>query len=517
MRNQRSTLKLSERLWGLILLVVLSCTAVLETKAQDNTQKEWDVKVDNYNTTEIWKELDARPIPAWYADAKFGIFIHWGPYAVPSWSPAGTYTEWYQKWLQGKSIFGNNNPDGMAIPNFQDEVYGKESSYYDFGKMFKAELYDPTEWADLFKRSGAKYVVLTSKHHDGFTLWPNKQAQNARHFKWNAGDIGPKRDLVGPYMDAMREAGLKAGLYYSLYEWYHPWYNAAPEKFVQEHYHPQFKDLVNRYAPDLLFADGEWERDDAYWKSGELISWLYNESPCKDKVLINDRWFKGCRHHHGGYFTTEYESEGMEGDHPWEENRGMGFSYGYNRDENIEDYTSPKALVLMLCDLVSMGGNLLLNVGPSSDGKIPVIMQERLLQIGAWLDVNGEAIYGTRKWKKHCQWSKGDRDHKPKEGQAYVGGDYILKQTVDQQPGMAVKELFFTSKNEAVYAILPKWPGQSLVIKDITPRKGAKINLLGVKGNLKWKPKGSGIEVALPAFDPNWNLSDYAYVLKISN
>lgn len=118
MRNKRSTLKLSESLWGLILLVVLSCTTVLETKAQDNTQKEWDVQVDNYNTTEIWKELDARPIPAWYADAKFGIFIHWGPYAVPSWSPAGTYTEWYQKWLQGKSIFGNNNPDGMAIPDF---------------------------------------------------------------------------------------------------------------------------------------------------------------------------------------------------------------------------------------------------------------------------------------------------------------------------------------------------------------------------------------------------------------
>ncbi|MCT4587012.1 MAG: alpha-L-fucosidase [Carboxylicivirga sp.] len=484
--------------------------------AQDNTKKDWDVKVEKDDAGELWKAIDARPIPAWYSDAKFGIFIHWGPYAVPSWSPAGTYTEWYQKWLQSGRIFGNNNPDHNAIPEFQKQTYGDESSYYDFGKKFKAELYNPEEWADLFKRAGAKYVVLTSKHHDGFTLWPNKQAQNARHFKWNAGDIGPKRDLVGPYMDAMRGAGLKAGLYYSLYEWYHPWYNAAGEKFVKDHYHPQFKDLVNKYAPDMLFADGEWERRDDYWKSGELLTWLFNESPCKDYVLINDRWFKGCRHKHGGYRTTEYEVEGMEGDRPWEENRGMGFSFGYNRDENIEHYTSPKALVLMLCDLVSMGGNLLLNVGPSADGKIPVIMQERLLQIGSWLDVNGEAIYGTRRWNKHCQWSKGDTHHNPKEGKSYVGGNYILQQTVDPLPGKAVKEAMFTSKGEAVYAILPKWPGKKMLIKDITTAPGAKVSILGLKGNLSYKKKGNGIEIQMPQYDPNWELPDYAYVIKIS-
>lgn len=144
--------------------------------AQDTTKKEWDVKDDGYNASKVWEAIDARPIPEWYKDAKFGIFVHWGLYSVPSWSPKGTYTEWYQKWLQGKKIFGNNNPDSKAIPKFQEEVYGDESNYYDFAKMFKAELYDPVEWAELFKKAGAKYVVLprniTMDIHYGLTNKP---------------------------------------------------------------------------------------------------------------------------------------------------------------------------------------------------------------------------------------------------------------------------------------------------------------------------------------------------------
>ncbi|MDC1106011.1 alpha-L-fucosidase [Prolixibacteraceae bacterium] len=464
----------------------------------------------------LWEKIDKREIPSWYQNAKFGIFIHWGPYAVPSWSPVGTYTEWYQKWLESRSIFGNNNPDPMAIPHFQNSVYGEESSYYDFAKMFKAELYNPESWAKLFKRAGAKYVVLTSKHHDGFTLWPNQHAQDMREMEWNAGEVGPKKDLIAPYMLAMKKEGLKAGLYYSLYEWYHPWYLDSDPRFVSQHYHPQFKELVNRYTPDLIFADGEWDHGDSYWRSGELLTWLYEESPCKDYVVINDRWFKGCRHQHGGYRTTEYEVEGMEGDKPWEENRGMGFSYGYNRAENIEDYTSPKAMVLMLCDLVSMGGNLLLNVGPKSDGTIPVIMQERLLQIGHWLDLNGEAIYGTIKWKKPFQWSAGDRDYK-KKNVSYVGGDYILDQTIRPPKGMAAKEVFFTYKDGSLYAILPKWPGNEIVLRDVQVSKDSKVTLLGIDGFLSFEDDKEGVIVTMPTYNPNGKLVDYAYVLKIEN
>jgi alpha-L-fucosidase len=464
-----------------------------------------------------WASLDSRPMPDWYQDAKFGIFIHWGPYSVPAWSPKGTYEEWYQHWFQEQSIFGNGDFSGQEIPDFHQKNYGEDFSYYDFAKLFTAELYNPQQWADLFKRAGAKYVVMTSKHHDGFCLWPSKEAGAVRGFPWNSMDVGARRDLVGEYMQAIRGAGLKAGLYYSLYEWYHPWYRDKPNLFVDKHYHPQFKDLVTRYAPDLLFADGEWEHEDDYWKSSELIAWLYNDSPATDQVVINDRWFKGSRHHHGDYYTTEYEVEDMEGTHPWEESRGMGLSYGYNRAEDIEDYTSPQAFILMLVDIVSRGGNLLLNIGPRADGKIPVIMQERLLQIGDWLKVNGEAIYGTKQWKRSCQWSEGSRDFDFKQGKLYVEGSYILQLTLNPMQGQAVKQLYFTSKGEAVYVTIPKWPGKQIVISDLDPAQGAVVTLLGVEGKLKWKQSKGKLIIDMPAYDPAWKISDYAYVLRISS
>ena len=141
---------------------------------------------------------------------------------------------------------------------------------------------------------------------------------------------------------------------------------------------PQFKDLVTRYKPSIIFSDGEWDMPSAEWRSPELLAWLFNESPVKDEVVINDRWGKDTRHKHGGYWTTEY-TPGMSGmDHPWEESRGMGFSYGYNRAERLEDYHTGRELVIMLVDLVSRGGNLLLDIGPDADGTIPVIMEERL-------------------------------------------------------------------------------------------------------------------------------------------
>ena len=166
----------------------------------------------------------------------------------------------------------------------------------------------------------------------------------------------------------------------------------------------------------------------------------------------------------------------------------------------MEDYNSAKALILLLTDVVSRGGNLLLDIGPTAHGKIPVIMQERLLQMGRWLAVNGEAIYGTRKWKKAVQWSEGDRNFQPK--QHYLGGDYILKQTVDPEPGYAVKELFFTQKNGNLYAISPKWPGKELAVKNMQGKAGMEVTLLGYDGALKWENRGKDIIVRLPDYDP---------------
>lgn len=464
-----------------------------------------------------WQKIDQRETPDWFRDAKFGIFIHWGVYSVPAWTPSGTYSEWYQYWLQTKRLSGNGDFSGSEVADFHRRVYGAETSYYDFAPRFQAELYNPREWAELFKKAGARYVVMTSKHHDGFTLWPNQEASNNWGFPWDSGAVGPKRDLVGDYMEAMREAGLKGGLYYSIYEWFHPWYKSDLPRFVEEHFHPQFKDLIRRYRPDIVWGDGEWEHSAETWRTPEILKWLFEESPVADTAIINDRWGKDSRHEHGDFFTTEYDTEGIERSRPWEECRGMALSFGYNRDEDIDDYNSPKVLILMLADIVSRGGNLLLDIGPSADGKIPVIMQQRLLQIGKWLERNGEAIYGTRRWTRPVQWGGEGPPQKFERTETlrYIPGDYILKQTVDADPGHSYKEVFFTSKEDAVYAILPQWPGASVRIKDLPESATGQVRLLGHSQSLSAERVGEDLVIDLPPFTPELQIPGDVYVLKI--
>ncbi|MBN1342380.1 MAG: alpha-L-fucosidase [Phycisphaerae bacterium] len=332
-----------------------------------------------------WESLNSRQCPQWFVEAKFGIFIHWGVYSVPSWSPKGTYAEWYLHMLREGSHKG-------AVREFHERVYGKDFDYKQFAPMFHCELFNPDEWADVFKRSGARYVVLTSKHHDGFCLWPAPDSPG-----WNSVEAGPKRDLCGDLAKAVRSKGLKMGYYYSLYEWYHPVYRSDVKRYVETHMMPQIKDLVQRYRPALIFSDGEWDQPYQTWKSPEFLAWLYNEGPNPDEVVVDDRWGKGMRHKCGDYYTTEYAGTGGPGGkwHPWEECRGIGHSFGYNRNENIDDYASRMACIRMLIEIAANGGNLLLDIGPTADGRIPVIMQDRLIAIGKWLGVNGEAIYGT--------------------------------------------------------------------------------------------------------------------------
>ena len=353
-----------------------------------------------------WESIDSRPCPQWFTDAKFGIFIHWGVYSVPAWRKAtsglyASYAEWYYARVMDDTING-----GKA---FHDRVYGEDFEYRDFGPMFKAELFDPNEWANLFKRSGAKYVVLTSKHHDGYCLWDTESPYKT---DWNSMAIGPERDILGDLTTAVRSKGLKMGIYYSVIEWEtHPrkgkyfidekyvnQYQIPVSKYVDDHLQFQLRELVNNYQLSLIFFDaGEWEGDENYWKSKEFLSWLYSDSPVKKEVVVNDRFFKGMPGNHGDYFSSEYkDADGLGRDHPWEESRGIGGSYGFNRDENIDDYSTTTELIHELIEIVSSGGNLLLNVGPTVDGRIPVIMQERLVEIGDWLNVNGEAIYGSK-------------------------------------------------------------------------------------------------------------------------
>ena len=438
-----------------------------------------------------WESLDQRPCPAWFQDAKFGIFIHWGLYSVPAWGVVGEYAEWY--WNK----MSNRKPDNKWW-QFHTNQFGASFDYKDFAPQFRCELFNPQQWADVFARSGAKYIVPTSKHHEGFAIWPSAEASRTWGRPWNSMEAGPHRDLLGELGEAVRARGMKYGFYYSLYEWFNPLWLTNKPAYVNDHMIPQFKDVVTRYSPAIIFTDGEWDLPSKDWRSEEVLAWLFNESPCRDEVVINDRWGKETRHHHGGYYTTEYGAGMKDDSHAWEESRGMAHSYGYNRAETLDDYKSAREFVLTLCDLVSRGGNLLLDIGPTGDGRIPVIMQQRLIEIGDWLKVNGEAIYGTRHAGRDCQWSEGARP-----GQEY--GQYMIKYNLmaqvgrEAKDGKAVKQLFFTKKPDALYAITTGWLAPQVAIRKISCPAGAEVTLLGVPGALAHRMDGDTLIVDLPA------------------
>ena len=425
------------------------------------TINAWSQK--KYDAT--WESIDSRPIPKWFTDAKFGIFIHWGVYAVPAWAPVGKeyaiyskYAEWY--WYR---LVKDTSNVGRAFRDFHLKTYGPHLKYQDFASLFKAELFNPDQWADLFAASGAKYIVLTSKHHEGFTLWPSRESWN-----WNSVDVGPHRDLAGDLSKAVKAKGLHMGFYYSLYEWFNPLYHNDVNKYVDEHMLPQMKDLVTSYKPDIFWTDGEWEHSSETWKSTNFLSWLYNESDVKSTVVVNDRWGKETRSKHGGIYTTEYDlihdnnSKDLKITRPWEECRGIGSSFGYNRNENLIDYETSSSLVHVLIEKVARGGNLLLDIGPDADGTIPVIMQQRLIDIGNWLKVNGESIYGTSSWEK---------------------APAITKDT----------KVYFTQKGKDIFVLIPAYNGKAINVENIKNVKS--INLLGSDTKIKWNKKNNSINI----------------------
>lgn len=432
-----------------------------------------------------WESIDSRKVPQWFEDAKFGIFIHWGIYSVPAWAPAdadisiyGKYAEWY--WWR----INEESRVGKLFREYHNQTYGEGVKYQDFISQFTARHFQPDEWARLFANAGAKYVILTSKHVEGFALWPSEQSWN-----WNSADVGPHRDLCGDLSKAVKNAGLNMGFYYCMYEWYNPLYKNNLEKYVDTRMIPQMKDLVIRYKPDILWTDGEWDHPSEKWKSKEFIAWLFNESPVKDRICINDRWGKETRGKHGGYFTTEYslvhnDANVSYTNHPWEECRGIGTSFGYNRTEDLSNYLSSDQLVDLLIEKVAAGGNLLLNVGPTADGRIPVIMQQRLTDIGSWLDVNGESIYGTRRW----EGSKNQNQ----------------------------KNLYFTKKGNDLFVLCTQFPEKKITINAI-PGNPNQVKMLGINKKIKIDYADNNLTIYTPEVTPGNSPCRFAWVYKIEN
>jgi alpha-L-fucosidase len=448
-----------------------------------------------------WNSIDSRPTPAWWTDAKLGIFIHWGVYSVPAYAPQGEYAEWYWERLSapGDPDSARDQAIRRETRAFHERVFGKSFTYADFIPQFRAEMFDADQWADILVRSGAKYVVMVSKHHDGFALWPSKEANESWGRAWNSVDTGPKQDLVGELSTAVRKRGLEMGFYFSLYEWFNPlWLAGDRNAFLERHLFPQFKDLVTRYSPSVIFSDGEWSLPSQQWRAPELLAWLYNDSPVRDKVVVNDRWGSESRHKHGGYYTTEYGAGLPGADHAWEENRGMGFSYGYNRRENLADYATGQRLLLTLLDTVSRGGNLLLNIGPTADGRIPVEMQERLAFLGQWLSANGEAVYGTRTFRDGAQWTAGRRQSLDTSTNYRAKYD-VEALTLRPAAGDARKEILFTRRGKTLYAILPLKRSGTLVVRGVQLAAGAQVGLLGsTHSKLAWRARGGDVAIDLP-------------------
>ena len=421
-----------------------------------------------------WESLNSRPVPEWFADAKFGIFIHWGIYSVPAYTKNGDYAEWYAKQLESGS------PEVTA---FHDRVYGR-AKYEDFVHGFKAELFDADRWAALFQRAGAKYINFVSKHHDGFCMYKTDYAWN-----WNSVDVGPHRDFLAELKAALQKTNVRFGVYHSVYEWYHPLYLKDPEEYALKHLHPMLKELIAKYEPATLFTDGEWDHPSSVWHSTEFLTWLYNESPVKDFIVPNDRWGSETRGRLGGNFTTEYgivgngvgAIEDVTLDRPFEECRGIGRSFGLNRIEGVDDYLSAKELIRLLVSLVSKGGNFLLNVGPAADGTIPVIMEERLVQIGDWLKVNGDAIYGTRVYTK-----------KPQDG------------------------VYYTQKDGKVFAILDRFPFGEVTLDAVPYDPALKARLLCHPAPVSAVDDGGKLKLVFPPLDPDEMACGYMYAVELS-
>ena len=442
-----------------------------------------------------WESIRSHQVPEWFHDAKLGIMVCWGLYSVPAWAPPTgelgkiDWDVWFEQNPYAEWYWNSLKIDGSPTQQHHVATYGKDFDYLDFLPQFNeaVEKWDPERMAGQLSEAGARYVILVSKFHDGLPLWPSEVNNPHR---------GPdqqhtERDIVGELSKAVRARDMRMGLYYSGgLDWS---FNETPIRTIKEVFSTiphtdeyaeyadaQWRELIDRYQPAVLW------NDIGYPQQGDLVHILsdyYNRFP---DGLINNRFeirLPEAPERHHDFVTPEYKKMNEITEYKWETCRGLGFSFGYNQVEGREHTLSVEALVHLLVDIVSKNGNLLLDVGPRADGSIPEIQLERLRGLGQWLDVNGEAIYGTRPWQRA-------------DGKTAGGLDVRC-----------------TKKDDDVYAILLGRPQSgSVTLESVPVAPNASVSSLGGAA-LEHRTEGDNLVVALPEELPG----AHAYTLKIAS
>ena len=476
-------------------------------------------KVQQFDFEPDGESLKNYQVPQWYEDAKFGIYFHWAPFSVAAYK-----TEWYPHWMYSPERI-KKRKDMQDIPAHHVEKWASldKFGYKDFIPLFKAENWNPDEWVTLFKEAGAKYVVSAAVHHDGFAMWDSK------HIPYNSKAMGPKRDVVGEFTAAARKAGMKTGVsthygrhwaYYTFrpeYDNWNPKYeglyghrrgdNDPPRPEDEEHWENVMTELIDNYRPDYIFVDGGIGDGERTFKKPYFRQAFYN-------VLAH--YYNRARQWGRGVVLT-YKREFLEPDQAVEdfERSGMDhvrLSSKWQTDDKISvsgwcyventEFWPVDYLIGALADIVSKNGNLLLNVGPKPDGTLRDTEIITLGEIGKWLKVNGEAIYGTRPWREYGEGTMVKISDDGKHGKQKMGPDCVR----------------FTVKDNVLYAICFGWPDfgdftiKSLNSEHPVSERGIKsITMLGSDEPIEWEQKEDGLEVIFPTEEPG----DYAYVLKI--
>jgi alpha-L-fucosidase len=497
-----------------IVAVILSLAIIYPAYSQKGKQKKeasnQGVKIVTLGDNGLYgpyspdvNSIRTHQCPEWFRDAKFGMFIDWGLYSVAGWDEkkeeGAMYPDWYmKKMLEGK------------VKEYHEKTWGKDFMPDDFIPLFTAENYKPEWLVDLAKDAGMKYIIPFCKHHDGFCLWSSSYTQR------DALDMGPKRDLIRPLVDACYKNGLKFGFYFSLDEWYYPvikdgkkqireWaskytpYDESKEKihltgkhpvedFFGDYIVPQANEFIDKYDPDILWFDGDWDMLAEEYHSPEIIAHFYNHAQGRKEVALNDRIGK-ARFKLGDFFCSEYHGlpQGYEFKHPWEENRGISQSFGYNREDTEENVLSAKDFIHMFIRTVSENGNLLLIVNLDGKGALPEVQERRLREIGKWLKVNGEAIYNSRPWLLTHQNDGKIRFTQSKDG-------------------------------KTVYAICTEFPKNDLVLQSLYLGENSTITMIGAENtNLQWKYENWDIKITIPETLYEQRKNEHAWVFRIRN